>query len=390
MALSLDQERDSFLRECVKAAGLGGILIWYPEDIVMATGLWPCLGMNLCLYPVDGTPHYFSPANEPSDVVPDFAESHRFVLGPGWLDTVAALLRDTCRGLGLNTADLGIAPDEGGHAVTSFPGESPPLTHSFVTQSLLGGNGQAGPGIAAELFTALTAKKTTAEQARVKRANDAACIGLRAFYDAAKPGASEVEIAASVEYAIHRASGTEGIGLARGWAHVQGGENIYWGGTYSRSSGNRLTAGDMVIIELATCVDGYWSDLTRTTGVGTLGTDQKDLLGAVQDAQHAAMDAIRAGATHADPYNAARASFAQQGLAEGFPHNAGHHVGFRYHDRGPMLLPDNHQPLEAGMVLTVEPGTYGRELAGGARFEDNVLVTDSGIEILSCDDLQPY
>ena len=271
--------------------------------------------------------------------------------------------------------------------MTTFPGESPLLTHSVVLQNLFA---ESTPRLAPELFTALTLKKTTREQYAVRRANEVACIGLESFYGAIRPGATEVEVAAAVEHAIHRASGKDGYGHARGWAHVQGGVNIFFGGTYSRSSGNQLAEGDLVIIELATCVDGYWSDLTRTTGVGRIDDGKRELLAAVQDAQKQAIEAIRPGVSHESVHAAARESFARKGLAEGFPHNCGHHVGFRYHDRGPTLIGGNPEPLEAGMVLTVEPGTYGENYGGGARFEDDVLVTDGGCELLSCNELQPF
>lgn len=387
MAGPIDLERDEFLRAEIRRAGLGGILAWYPEDIVMTTGLWSCLGVNLCVYPAHGTPLFFGPANEPADVFPEFAECHRFELGPGWQTRLSSLIADRLRELGVRPDELGIAGDDGGHAMTTFPGESPPLTHSVVTRDLFSGG---VPKPAPELFTRLTLKKTAKEQEAVRRANEVACRGLESFYDAVKPGATEAEIAAAVEREIYAVSGTMGCEYARGWAHVQGGENIYWSGTFSRSSGNQLHEGDLVMIELAACVDGYWSDLTRTTGVGKIGTERRDLLAAVQDAQRQAIASIRPGESHESVCEAARNSFAKQGLAKGFPDYAGHHIGFRYHDRGPTLIGGNPELLEAGMVLTVEPGTYGREYGGGARFEDDVLVKENGCEPLSRIDLQPF
>lgn len=387
MARSLDLERDEFLRREIKNAGLGGLLAWYPEDIVMTCGSWPCLGVNLCIYPVDGAPQFFAPANEPADVLPEFAECHRFELGPGWHGRLPSLIADSLSRLGLGPEEIGIAGDDGSHAMTSFPGETPPLTHSVVTQSLFPG---AKPKLAPDLFTALTLKKTTREQAAVRCANEVACTGLEGFYGAIRPGVTEAEVAAAVEFAIHTASGKERRDLARGWAHVQGGDNIYWGGTFSRSSGNQLEEGDLVIIELATCVDGYWSDLTRTTGVGRIDDGKRELLAAVQEAQKQAIKTIRPGTSHEAVHAAARDSFAEKGLADGFPHNCGHHIGFRYHDRGPTLIGGNPELLESGMVLTVEPGTYGREYGGGARFEDDVLVGQDGCEVLSRIELQPY
>jgi Xaa-Pro aminopeptidase len=79
----------------------------------------------------------------------------------------------------------------------------------------------------------------------------------------------------------------------------------------------------------------------------------------------------------------ARDKIAAQGLAAFFTHHTGHHVGFRYHDPGFLILPGESAKLEPGMVVTIEPGVYVAERGAGARIEDNVLVTESGHEVLS-------
>jgi Xaa-Pro dipeptidase len=376
----IDIERDEILRREISKAGLGGILAWYPEDITMTCGSWTCLGIDLCLYPVHGTPVFFSPSNEPPDLIPDFADSRRFKLGPDWQSQLADMIEKSLKNLGIRPDEIGIAADEGVHGVTTFPGETPPLTHSVVTNNLFS---KSKPKISQDLFTVLGLRKTSKEQLAIRRANEVAGKGLEAFYKNIRPGVSEADIAAAVEFEIHSNSGKGNYDLARGWAHVQGGENIYLGGTFSRSSGNVLKEGDLVIIELATCVDGYWSDLTRTAAVGQIDDRKRDLLSSVKEAQKSAINAIRPGISHEEVYAVARKCLAEKQIATGFTHNCGHHVGFRYHDRGPTLITGNPELIEEGMILTVEPGTYGEQFGGGARFEDNVLVTKDGVEILS-------
>lgn len=164
---------------------------------------------------------------------------------------------------------------------------------------------------------------------------------------------------------------------------VQAGPNSALAGQFNRSTARRLENGDLVLIELATCVNGYWSDLTRTAPVGSPKPEVEQILDVATKAQQAAVDGIRPGVTanHIDAL--ARDIIAAKGLSSFFTHHTGHHVGFRYHDPGFLILPGESSKLEPGMVLTIEPGVYVPERGGGARIEDNVLVTESGHEILS-------
>ena len=112
----------------------------------------------------------------------------------------------------------------------------------------------------------------------------------------------------------------------------------------------------------------------------------------MQGAQAAAIGAVRPGVTHEQVDATARRYLAERGFASGFTHNCGHHVGFRYHDRGPTLQAGSRAPLEAGMVLTVEPGLYfqiddltvpAKYRGIGVRIEDDVIVTAKGMKNLS-------
>jgi Xaa-Pro dipeptidase len=378
-----DPERDRLLRSGMRAAGLRGILAWYPEDIVMMCGTWPCSGIDLCLYPAQGEPVFYASRSEPDDVVPPGFASRRFTPQPGlgaesWQELKGMLLGDLGR-LEIPRGGLGIAGDGGLHAVTSFPAESPPLTHSSVEAILPSGM----PVDATGVFTDAGLRKTPREIDAIRAAIRAAARGLEAFRREISPGRTEAEIAAAVEGAVQGQSGRGGCRLARGWAHVQSGANTSMGGTFSRSSGRPLAEGDLVLLELAVCADGYWCDLTRTASAGRPGKQQRALLQAVWDAQSAAISAVRPGVLHEEVDRAARRLLEEREYGAGFTHNCGHHVGFRYHDRGPVLEPGSRAALREGMVLTIEPGAYGPAFGGGARFEDDVLVVPGGAEVLS-------
>jgi Xaa-Pro aminopeptidase len=379
MAIEFDKARDEILRREMRSAGLSSIIGRYPEDLVMMAGTWPCLGMNLCLYPAEGQPVYYMSPNEPEDVCPPGFALRRFAIDPGqWAELRALLMADIAR-LGIADRDIGTAADGGQHAVTSFSGETPLFGAAAMSRILDGLRVRD----ATALFVAAGLRKTPLEAERIRRASTVAGAGLSVFHEELRAGRSEAEIAAMVEAAIQSRSGKDGCSLARAWAHVQAGRNIHQGGTFSRSSAYRLLEGDLVLIELGTCVDGYWSDLTRTACVGRIGDRQRALLTAVKGAQAAAIAAVRPGTSHEDIDRVARDFLEERDFGAGFTHNCGHHVGFRYHDRGPALQKGSAAPLEQGMVVTVEPGSYGAEFGGGARFEDDVLVTDGGGEVLS-------
>jgi Xaa-Pro dipeptidase len=233
-------------------------------------------------------------------------------------------------------------------------------------------------------FLALYLWKTDDEVQRIRRANRVAGIGLQAFFDGLSVGATETGLASLVESAIHAQIGRDGIFHARGWATVQAGPHSADAGRFNRSIGRRLQDGDLVLIELATCVNGYWSDRTRTVAVGTLTAELERVLSLARKAQEAAIAAVRPGATAGEIDAIARG-----GLAAHFTHGTGHHVGFRYRDPGFGLVPGAPEKLHAGMIVTIEPGVYVAKYSGGARIEDDVLVTESGYEVLSRDSRGP-
>jgi Xaa-Pro aminopeptidase len=339
--------------------------------------------MDLCLYPSVGIPILYAPQAEPEDTLPQGFVLRRFSpgqeSGTGRWEELGQMLRGDLHDLGIGPGSLGIAADDGTHALSSFSAEASPLTPSGLERILR----DAGACDATELFTNVSLVKTRPEVDAIRRANRAAGAGLDVFFPGCAVGRTEAELAAEVEAAVQCRSGRDGCRLARGWAHVQSGPNSCLAGTFSRSSGRVMAEGDLVVLELAVCADGYWSDLTRTSCVGEPDERQKALLDAVRKAQRAAIRAVRPGATGEEVDRAARSLLEQRGYGAGFTHHCGHQVGFRYHDRGPVNQYGSRIPLRAGMIVTVEPGAYGSAFGGGARFEDNVLVTPGGAEILS-------
>lgn len=151
---------------------------------------------------------------------------------------------------------------------------------------------------------------------------------------------------------------------------------------HAQSGPRRIKHGDLVVIDIGLRLpSGYCSDLTRTVAVGRAADWQRDLHAIVRAAQQQALQALRPGAVAAEVDGVARAVITEAGYGEYFGHGLGHGVGLELHE-GPRLAATDCTVLQAGMVVTVEPGIYlpGR---GGVRLEELVMVTAEGYRLLS-------
>jgi len=175
---------------------------------------------------------------------------------------------------------------------------------------------------------------------------------------------------------------------------------------------NRLSAGDLLLIDAGVEIDCYASDITRTFPVnGKFSGAQKDVYEVVLNAQLAAIDAVRADQSVTEYHDVAVSKLTEGmveiGLLKGDPeelvekgdyrkfymHSTGHWLGIDVHDVGDYKIGEQGRSLEPGMVLTVEPGLYIEPCAEvdekwhniGIRIEDDVLVKRSGPEVLTAD-----
>ncbi|MGB7599229.1 MAG: Xaa-Pro peptidase family protein [Candidatus Sulfotelmatobacter sp.] len=379
--LSRQQQVRSFLQN----NSLGAWIAWRPDELLMLSGYFPFWGASLLIYFADADPLLFIPQIEPRDHIPDWLRVKEYPWGDlKCSDPYSALVSavaDELAKVHLDAEQVGMNP---GASRTSLPiqaAEQIPIPEDFAKQlSVLTAKPIAQRQSA---FVDLYLRKTVDEIQAIRLANQVANRGLEAFFGNLNLGITEADNAAAVESAIYRQIGRDGIFHSRAWAMVQSGPNSAHAGQFNRSTGRRLQDGDLVLIELATCVNGYWSDLTRTGAVGSPQAETAEILALAEAAQQVAIDGVRAdvSAGHIDAL--ARDKIAAQGLSSFFPHHTGHHVGFRYHDPGFLIAPGVNARLESGMIITIEPGIYVPERGGGARIEDNLLVTETGCEVLS-------
>lgn len=142
-----------------------------------------------------------------------------------------------------------------------------------------------------------------------------------------------------------------------------------------------IARGEWVLIDAGAVVGGYRSDMTRAFVLGEPDQRQRAVWNSVHAALQTGLAALEPGAIAGDVHAAVVARLARDGLAEAFGHDTGHGVGLEIHE-GPRLAADSDDALEAGMVVTVEPGVYLPGW-GGVRLEQTALVTPAGAEVLT-------
>ncbi|MBU3706088.1 MAG: aminopeptidase P family protein [Mycobacterium sp.] len=142
-----------------------------------------------------------------------------------------------------------------------------------------------------------------------------------------------------------------------------------------------LASGDFVKIDFGALVGGYHSDMTRTFVLGSAADWQREIYELVSTAQRAGREALQPGAQLCDVDAAARQVISDAGYGDCFGHGLGHGVGLQIHE-APPISSASQGMLQAGAVVTVEPGVYLPD-RGGVRIEDTLAVGERGPELLT-------
>ena len=219
-------------------------------------------------------------------------------------------------------------------------------------------------------------RKSPAEVARVAAAAAVADGALAEVLPRLAERPTEGEVAAELDHLMRR-GGASGSAFE---TIVAAGENSAL--PHARPGPRRIEPGDLVVIDFGAIIDGYRSDMTRTVCVGEPRSPGGRVHEVVREAQQAGVDAVAAGVSCADVDAACREVIKEAGWGEAFLHSTGHGVGLDIHE-APSLSDRSNEVLEAGEVVTVEPGVY-LEGEGGVRIEDTVAVTDDGCVRLTC------
>jgi Xaa-Pro aminopeptidase len=235
-------------------------------------------------------------------------------------------------------------------------------------------------------ITDLRRIKTPTEITLLRQAIDLSVDAQLAAMKMMRPGLWEYQIAAKM-VEVHTMGGSE----AEAYAPIVGAGPNSTALHYDKLS-RKIQDGDIVVLDVGAQYAGYAADLTRTIPAnGKFTPRQREIYEIVLGAQNAALTALKPGAImgcrdkknslFGVAYNYINSHGKDQrgkALGQYFIHGLGHNIGLNVHDPG-----DSCKPLEPGMVVTVEPGIYISEENLGVRIEDDVLVTETGYELLS-------
>ncbi|MGI6038475.1 MAG: M24 family metallopeptidase [Limnochordia bacterium] len=209
---------------------------------------------------------------------------------------------------------------------------------------------------------------------KIKKAAQLTDAGFEHILGFLKPGVSEREIALELEFFLRR----EGADKMSFDPIIGSGPN--GARPHARPGERTLEVGDLVVLDFGVLYQGYCSDMTRTVVIGEASQEQRERYELVLRAQKAGVAAVRPRpAKEVD--GIVRQYFIDEGLGDHFGHGLGHAVGLEIHE-DPRLTPQSEHMLEAGNVVTIEPGLYFPGW-GGIRIEDLVLVTEDGYEVFS-------
>lgn len=251
----------------------------------------------------------------------------------------------------------------------------------------------------------LRLRKRPEELAALRKASRITSEAHLAAMKLGRPGVFEHELEAEINYTFRKAGGT-----GPGYATIVGtGENA----TILHYIENRcaIADGDLVLVDAGCEYDHYTADITRTWPAnGTFSAPQRKVYELVLRTQEAAIAIAKPGATidqiHEHCVKSLTEGMIELGLLTGtvedcikdqkyrrfFMHGTSHWLGLDVHDVGAYTKAGKARPLEAGMVITVEPGLYvaadapdvPAELRGiGVRIEDDIVITETGNEVLT-------
>lgn len=229
---------------------------------------------------------------------------------------------------------------------------------------------------ASDCLAELRLVKDSDEIARMRKAAQIAETAIVSTLQSLRAGVTESAMANELIIQLLRAGSDPGLPFS---PIVAFGENT--ANPHALPSDRPLQPGDLVLFDWGAACGGYLSDITRTFSFGEVDPEMLRVGEIVLCANRAGREAVRPGVAAGTVDRAARAVIEDAGYGTAFIHRTGHGLGLEAHE-DPYIFDGNERVMTAGMTFTVEPGIYltGQ---GGVRIEDDVVVTESGVEALT-------
>lgn len=367
---SLRQDR---LRAELEKSGLAGAVVFHPVRVTYLTGVafYPTERPIVLILPTDAEPMMLAPALEEQHLISQCPtlKVHPYPEYPGREHPMFQLGKIVSM-YGRDTGDWG-SDCEGYIDLNGYQG--PSLSRILDRPVCRIGNA----------IDRIRMVKSAAEQAVLREAGRLAAHAHRLLHDDLAVGRAERDLCRTAE---ERAlSAANEIGQGDTWGYLSVIVTLLSGTRtcmpHAATGMRQIQTGDGVVTICEAVARGYHTELERTLFMGPPSRQQRRYYEIAHDAQQLAISLLRPGASCADVDARVREWFDAQGCAEFVLHHQGHGLGLEGHER-PFLDIGDSTVLEAGMVLSVEPGLYVPG-AGGFRDSDTVLVTERGAETLT-------
>jgi Xaa-Pro aminopeptidase len=262
--------------------------------------------------------------------------------------------------------------------VKSIPGTRVGFEPSSVPAGLIEGIRAARPGLSLvdlePVIRRLRRAKDPDEVDLLRRSIRAAEAGHAAALEHIVPGMTEFEAYLFIQKAALEAAGDRAIVYGDFEQFPHGGKD----GTLETE--RSLRAGDLFILDFSVVIHGYRCDFANTIAVGEPSPENRRRQEGCVAAMQAGEALLRPGTPARDVDAAMRRAFASLGLDPDYPSHGGHGIGLG-HPEPPFIVPESDDTLQAGDVVTLEPGQYGPDHA--LRYERNYLITADGFEMLT-------
>ncbi len=226
-----------------------------------------------------------------------------------------------------------------------------------------------------EAIEQFTMEKTPDEISKIKKVIEITDRTFSKMLEFIKPGMTELEVSAEITYTQKK------LGAERDSFDPIVASGKRGALPHGMASDKKIESGDMVTLDFGCVYDGFCSDMTRTIAVGNPSDEMKKIYDIVLQAQVKACEAAKSGMSSKALDSVARNYITENGYGEQFGHGTGHGLGIEVHEL-PSLSPRMDMNLLKNSVVTIEPGIYVEGL-GGVRIEDDVLLNDTGCEILN-------